>query len=57
MTSREVVLATHNQGKVVELREILGSLAEAVGAAGSRSASSVDQPNPRAPSPCPEPGW
>ena len=25
MTSREVVLATHNQGKVVELREILGS--------------------------------
>jgi XTP/dITP diphosphohydrolase len=25
VTSREVVLATHNQGKVVELREILGS--------------------------------
>jgi hypothetical protein len=26
-------------------------------AGGSRSASSVDQPNPRAPSPCPDHGW
>ncbi len=39
------------------LREILGALAAAVEPAGSRSASSVDQPNPRAPSPCPDSGW
>ncbi len=40
-----------------KLREILGTLAAAIGASGSRSISSVDQPNPRAPSPCPDPGW
>ncbi len=39
------------------LREILGTLASATDAAGSRSASSVDQPNSRAPSPCPDVGW
>ena len=39
------------------LREILGALAAAIGASGSRSISNVDQPNPRAPSPCPDPGW
>ena len=34
------------------LREILGEVVS-----GTRSMSSVDQPNPRAPSPCPVSGW
>ncbi len=39
------------------LREILGSVVAGAAGPDDRSMSSVDQPNPRAPSPCPVSGW
>jgi len=39
------------------LPEILGAIVAVAAPASTRSSSSVDQPNPRAPSPCPVSGW